>query len=266
MNVSLMATVMETILAIMTITVPLLGGFFTVFMFYKRDLEKEPTKLVFTTFLWGLIAGALIISITIPMFVGIDRLLVLVGKEWAIILVMIGAVLVQVVIAESLKYYFFHSRCFCLITEVDGLYDGFFYGAIIGTGAGVVDAIVYAILSTEWLEGLRIAIIKTIRIPGTHALFTGLIGAYCAWNRLKGKKRYPGILYAVSLHSIWNISTYLIYHFIEEGLVFYIANYSLLVIYIAFMIVISGMMIKYDQREFPDGAPVELKAQGQCKI
>ncbi len=266
MNVNLMVSAMDTILAIMTITVPLLGGFFTVFMFYKRDLEKEPKKLVFSTFLWGLIAGSLIIAITIPMFVGIDRIIVLLEKEWAIILVMIGAVLVQVIIAESLKYFFFYSRCFCLITEVDGLYDGFFYGAMIGTGAGVVDAIVYAILSTEWLEGLRIAIIRTIRIPGTHAFFTGLIGTYCAWKLLKGKKRYPGFLYAILLHSIWNITTYFIYHFIEEGIVFYIANYSLMVIYIVSMIVISGMMIKYDQREFPDGAPKELKAEGQCKI
>jgi hypothetical protein len=32
------------------------------------------------------------------------------------------------------------------------------------------------------------------------------------------------------------------------------------------MIVISGFMIKYDQREFPEGAPEELKAQGKCKI
>jgi RsiW-degrading membrane proteinase PrsW (M82 family) len=179
---------------------------------------------------------------------------------------MLTAVLFQVIIAEIIKYYMFYSRCFCLKTQVDGLYDGFFYGAIIGTGAGVIDAIVYAILATDWLEALRIAIIKTIRVPGTHALFTGMIGAYCAWNLLKGKKKYPGFLIAISLHSLWNICTYLIYHFIEEGIVFYVANYSLLVVYVVFMIVISGLMIKYDQREFPEGAPEELKVEGKCKI
>ncbi|NHJ50006.1 MAG: PrsW family intramembrane metalloprotease [Asgard group archaeon] len=261
-----MANVLDTILAVMTITVPLLGGFFTSFMFYKRDLEKEPKKLVFTTFLWGLVAGALIIGITVPMFVGVDRLIERTNKEWAIILVMLAAVLIQVVIAESIKYYMFYSRCFCLKTQVDGLYDGFFYGALVGTGAGVVDAIVYAILATDWLEGLRITIIKTIRIPGTHALFTGIIGSYCAWNLLKGKRKIPGAIYAISLHSIWNISTYLIYHFIEEGIVFYVANYSLLIVYVVFMIVISGLMIKYDQKEFPEGAPDKLKAEGKCEI
>jgi RsiW-degrading membrane proteinase PrsW (M82 family) len=261
-----MTDVMEILLAVMTITVPLLGGSFFVFMFYKRDLEKEPKKLVVTTFLWGLVAGALIIGVTIPMFVGIDRVIAVLSKEWAVILIMIAAVLVQVVIAEAIKYYMFYSRCFCLKTQVDGLYDGFFYGALIGTGAGVVDAIVYAVLSIEWLEALRIAIIRTIRIPGTHALFTGLIGAYCAWNMLKGKKKIPGVIYAVILHAIWNVSTYLIYHFLEEGLVFYILNYALMAAYIVFMIVISGFMIKYDLREFPEGAPEELKAEGQCKI
>ncbi|NHJ87098.1 MAG: PrsW family intramembrane metalloprotease [Asgard group archaeon] len=262
-----MATVMDTILAIITITVPLLGGAFTVFMFYKRDLEKEPKRLVFTTFLWGLVAGGLIIGITVPMFVGIDRLIAIIGPEWGIILTMIGAVLIQVVIEESIKYYIFYTRCFCLISEVDGLYDGFFYGAIIGTGAGVVDAIIFAILSTDWLEGLRIAIIKTIRIPGTQAFFTGLIGAYCAWNRLKGRKRYPGILYAVALHSIWNISTFLIYYFLEEqNWSFYAANYTLMIVYIVFMIVISGLMIKYDIREFPEAVTNDAKVQGKCKI
>ncbi|HUT80490.1 MAG TPA: PrsW family glutamic-type intramembrane protease [Candidatus Bathyarchaeia archaeon] len=262
-----MTTTMDLILAIMTITVPLFGGIFTVLIFYKRDEEKEPKKIVMQTFLWGLLAGGIIIAITIPMFMGVKRIIDKINKEWAIMLFMIAIVIIQAALEEIIKAFFLRRRCLCKIAgEIDGLYDGFFYGAILGTGAGVVDAIAYALLATDWMGGLEIALIKTIRIPGTHALFTGFLGMYCAWHRFKEKKVFMGIAYAIILHIIWNAITYIFYYFLI-GIVFYIANFAFLALYLVIMVVLSGALIKYDRKTFPEGISDEEKMKGtKCKI
>ena len=252
-----MGTVIDTILAIATIIVPLFGGAFTVIGFYFRDvMEREPKKVVFNTFLWGLVAGVIIVAITIPLFIAAYRVTDNFSKNWSIVLFMIGIVLFQAIIEETIKAIILRYKCFYLVCEVDGLFDGFFYGAIIGTGAGVVDAIAYALLSTDWLEGLQIALIRTIRIPGTHALFTGFFGLYCAWHRYKDKKVIPGIFFAVLLHSFWNIVTYL-FHFYLTNITFYVANFSFLAIYFIIVFILSTLLIRYDKRVFPEGIPDE---------
>ncbi|MBN1330834.1 MAG: PrsW family intramembrane metalloprotease [Candidatus Heimdallarchaeota archaeon] len=261
-----MSTTMDLILAIMTITVPLFGGIFTVLIFYKRDQDKEPKNLVVETFLWGLLAGGIIIAITIPMFIGVKKITNGFSKEWEIILLMVSVVIIQATFEEIIKGVLLRGRCLCrLAAEVDGLYDGFFYGVVLGTGAGVVDAIAYALLATDWLEGLEIALIKTIRIPGTHALFTGFLGMYCAWHRFQGKKVAQGITYAVILHTIWNIITFMFYYYLI-GIAFYIANFAFLGLYLVIMGILSGSLIKYDKKTFPEGVAMEDKMKGtKCK-
>lgn len=235
---------------------PLVGGAITVIMFYYRDvMEKEPRKLVVNIFLWGLLTGLIIIAFTIPLFMLANRAINQLTENWQIILVMLAIILVQVLAEEGLKGIVLWRRCFRVIGEIDGLFDGFFYGAIIGTGAGVVDAIAYSILATDWLSGFEIAIIRTIRIPGTHALFTGILGMYFAWHRYKNKKAYPGLIYAVLLHTIWNIVTYII-SFYLVGIPFYAANFSLLGIYLTFMFLLTTSLIRYDRKNFPKGAEV----------
>ena len=261
-----MSSLVQIVASIIMIIVPLFGGVGTVYLFYRRDEDKEPKDVVIRTFLWGLLAGAIIISVTVPLFFGVDLVIENIAFEWAIILFMIGIVTIQALFEEILKWYFLHRKCKCLIGQIDGFFDAFFYGAIIGTGAGVVDAIVYAVLSTDWLSGLSIAFIRTVRLPGTHALFTGIVGIFCAKRRLEGKKAYPGVAAASGLHSLWNIGTFLIYHFLEEGLWFQIANYSYLALYLVLMSIVSGSTLKYDHIHFPNGGPEEIKMQAVCKI
>lgn len=251
-----LSSVLDIFLAIFTIIMPLFGGALTVIMFYYRDvMEKEPIRLVVNIFLWGLLTGLIIIAFTIPMFIVANRAINLLTEDWQIILVMLAIVLVQVVAEEGLKGLVLWRKCFRIIKEVDGLFDGFFYGAIIGTGAGVVDAVAYSILATDWLSGLEIAIIRTIRIPGTHALFTGILGMYFAWHRYRNKKMYPGMIYAVLLHTIWNITTYII-SFYLVGIPFYATNFALLGLYLIIMFILSTSLIKYDRKKIPRGIEV----------
>ena len=257
--VNSLSSVLDIFLAIFSIILPLVGGAITVIMFYYRDvMEKEPRRLVVNIFLWGLLTGLIIIAFTIPMFMLANRAINQLTENWQIILVMLSIILVQVLVEEGLKGIVLWRRCFRVIGEIDGLFDGFFYGAIIGTGAGVVDAVAYSILATDWLSGFEIAIIRTIRIPGTHALFTGIIGMYFAWHKFKNKKIYPGVIYAVLLHTIWNIITYII-SFYLVGIPFYGTNFALLGIYLTLMFVLSVVLVKYDRKNFPEGSKILLK-------
>jgi len=263
--VNSLSSVLDIFLVIFTITVPLIGGIITVVAFYYRDvMEKEPRRIVVNTFLWGLLTGLIIIAFSIPLFILANRAISHLTADWQIMIVMLAIVLVQALAEEGLKGFILWKKCFCVIGEVDGLFDGFFYGAIIGTGAGVVDAVAYGILATDWLSGLEIAIIKTIRIPGTHALFTGIIGMYFAWHKFKNKKIYPGVIYAVLLHTVWNIITYII-SFYLIGIPFYTTNFALLGIYLTLMFVLSVVLVKYDRKNFPEGSKILLKERVEKK-
>ncbi len=247
-----MGSAIDITLAILTIIVPLFGGAFTVIMFYIKDvMEREPWILVAKTFLWGFFTGLFLIGFSIPLFMGAKRVTDNMTSDWSIILFMLAIVFIQAIFEETIKGLMLWRRCFITMEEIDGLFDGFFYGATIGTGAGVVDAIAYAILSTTWLQGFEIALIRTIRIPGTHALFTGLVGVYFTRHKFMEKKISPGVITAILLHTIWSIVTYL-FHYYFIGLNFYGANFAFLVIYLLLMSVISSSLIKYDRKHFPE--------------
>ena len=246
-----MSTTFDLIISILTIVIPLFGGGITILIFYYRDImEKEPKVLVIRTFLWGLVIGTFIILFTIPLFILAQNVIDILTKDWAIIFFMIAILLIEAVLEEAAKGFVLWRLCFSEEGSIDGLFDGFFYGAIIGTGAGVVDSIVYSLLATDWLQGLEIALIRTVRIPGTHALFTGIIGIYFAWNKFQGKKITPGIYSSISLHTLWSIVTYL-FHYCLVGTAFYIANFAFLGIYLALIFIIISLLIRYDKKHYP---------------
>ncbi|MBD3192696.1 MAG: PrsW family intramembrane metalloprotease [Candidatus Heimdallarchaeota archaeon] len=242
---------LELILAILTIILPLLGGGFTAIMFYYRDImEKEPKEQIVKALFWGILAGVLCISITVPMYFLAKKWLEQTIIIWKEIVLLLGFVIIQAIFEEVIKGLILWQAILKSSHEIDGLFDGFFYGAMIGTGAGVVDAIVYGILGGDWIEGLEIALIRTIRIPGTHALFTGIIGLFFAWRIFKEKNMLPGIIYALGLHLIWNIITFFIFRFFV-GFYYYLANFIILVLYLLIMTLTSYFAVKYDQKNFP---------------
>ena len=89
MRGSMLGPVLDTIIAVITILVPLFGGIGTVLIFYFRDvMEREPWIAVAKTFLWGLISGLIIIAVTIPLFIIAQRVLNILSSEWSILLFM----------------------------------------------------------------------------------------------------------------------------------------------------------------------------------
>jgi RsiW-degrading membrane proteinase PrsW (M82 family) len=248
-----MTTTLELILAIITIVFPLVGGAFTAIMFYCRDvMEKEPREQIVKTLLWGLLSGIFCIAITIPMFFLAERLLGIITVPSQEISLLLSFVIIQAIVEEAIKGVILWQAILRTSHEIDGLFDGFFYGAMIGTGTGVVDAIAYAVLGGNWIEGFEIAIIRTIRIPGTHALFTGLIGLFFAWRIFKDRRIIPGIISAVGLHLLWNVTTFLISQFLE-GFYYYLTNIIILTIYLVIMSVIIYLAVKYDKKNLPKG-------------
>jgi len=244
-----MSDTIDYLLTISFIILPLLGGFFTVYMFYKRDvLEKEPKKLVLKTFLWGVAMGLVIISISIPTYFAAERVITKLSKDWAIICFMISLVIVIAIIEELIKG--FALRYLCqkgLSREINGLFDGFFYGVILGTGTGVVDSVANSILATDWFENLRIVVIKYVRVSGTHALFTGLVGLFLVWKQLEGKKAVHGFLIAIELHIVWSCVTYILYYYLTTPWVLYLTNFSIAAIYLTGMFILPFFLIKADK-------------------
>jgi len=256
-----MSNAFDNILAVVMISLPLLGGLFTIFMFYKRDvLEREPKNVVLKTFLRGVLIGLLIISISIPVYMGAQRVLEQLNKDWAIVSFMIALVTVIAIVEELLKGLVLWRYCMKRpVKEIDGLFDGFFYGVIIGTGTGVIDAIAYSILATDWFPKLQIVVIKYVRVSGTHALFTGMIGLFLAWKQLEGRKAYPGVLLAIELHVIWSCVTFILFYYFTNSWALYGTNFSIIAIYLTGMFILPTFLIRHDKKFFPNGVSKEQK-------
>ena len=259
-----MGTTADLVLAIVSIIVPFFGGLGTIVYFYFRDsIEREPLEAIAKTFLWGMLAGVIIVAITVPLFYGANILVNSFTNEWATIFFMIAVLILEAFLEETIKFVILWRQCFRLVCEVDGLYDGFFYGAVIGTGAAVIDASAYALLATNWIGIFQIELIRTIRIPGTQAIITGLVGLYCARHKFNQKKNvYPGIIFAFLLHTMWGIVTYIFHSYITSELWFYLSNFALIGFYLTFMLILNILVLRYDKKNFPEGDP----NKDQCEI
>lgn len=138
--------------------------------------EKEPLHLVGAALLWGGIPAMAIAVLVRPFILSIAHSLAPdpVGSTW-ILTVLLPTV-------EELAKGLFLVGLFLLYRqEIDSLYDGFFYGSLVGLGFAFADTILSA-PARQW--GLAGGLERVLLLGLAQAFFTGWIGLGFAAARL----------------------------------------------------------------------------------
>lgn len=195
---------------------------------YVLDLfEREPISLVVAAFLWG---GVVAIGLAGPTngawFEIIGKIAGLeVAREW-------GAALVAPPVEEAFKFLGVVVIYLLARTEIDDLFDGFIYGAMVGLGFAAVENIQYFVQAIAATGGgdqigpvfemflLRVVIVGAYM----HVLWTGISGlglAYYVTQRDQPHSRRLLVavglfLLAVVAHFLWNSP--LLSNLVSQGL------------------------------------------------
>jgi RsiW-degrading membrane proteinase PrsW (M82 family) len=183
---------------------------------YVLDLfEREPLSLILAAFLWGgVISIGLAVTINTSLLEALAKLF---GANFAQTW---GVALVAPPVEETLKYLGVVTIFLIARSEIDDLFDGFVYGAIIGLGFAAVENVQYFIQAIgqpgagdQLGPVLQMFLLRAILVGAyMHVLWTGISGlgfAYYVTQRDQPKQKR--LMYAVGLfllailaHFIWN--------------------------------------------------------------
>ncbi len=183
---------------------------------YLLDLfEREPLSLVLAAFLWGgVIAVGLAVTVNTSLLEALAKLFgPNLAQTW-------GAAIVAPPVEETLKYLGVVTIFLIARNEIDDLFDGFVYGAIIGLGFAAVENVQYFIQAIgqpgagdQLGPVLRMFFFRGILLGAyMHVLWTGLSGlgfAYYVTQRDQPRQKRLMVavglfLLAIGAHFIWN--------------------------------------------------------------
>ncbi len=165
--------------------------------------EPEPARLLLRTFLWGA-GAATFIALVINTGVG------LVAGEFA------ATVASAPIVEESAKAL---ALLFVIRRRpgfLDGVHDGIVYAAWVALGFATIENILY--YATAWNEGglgdlTTVFVLRGLVTPLCHPIFTAMTGIALgiAIKRRGGRAGkiaivLVGLLFAVLLHALWNLS------------------------------------------------------------
>lgn len=154
---------------------------YTLLLWWFDRYEREPWPLLLAAFLWGTLPAALLsvvvgLALDLPLrwLLGSDGLAYpLASTGFAAPLVeeaMKGAGVVLLVL------FFRH--------EIDSLFDGLLYGAVIGFGFGALENVLYLLVSEDLTGLLTLAGVRSVLFGLNHAMYTAFIGLGVAAARL----------------------------------------------------------------------------------
>ncbi|MGI8928944.1 MAG: PrsW family glutamic-type intramembrane protease, partial [Candidatus Limnocylindrales bacterium] len=183
---------------------------------YVLDLfEREPLSLIIAAFLWG---G--VIAIGLAVVINTSLLEVLAKLFGASFAQTWGVALIAPPVEETLKFLGVVTIFLIARSEIDDLFDGFVYGAIVGLGFAAAENVQYFIQAIgrpgagdQIGPVLQMFTFRAILIGAyMHVLWTGLSGLGLAYYvTQRDQRRQKRLLYAVGLfvlaivaHFIWN--------------------------------------------------------------
>ena len=184
--------------------VPMFTYLLLIWRFDRYD--REPFKLVLSSYLWGAIGaiifaiiGSLIFSIFVSIFTSDSSELQ-----------KLGTVAIAPITEEITK------GIFLLIVisskKFDNITDGIVYGGAIGLGFGMTENFLYFISFAPSIQDwLAIVIIRTLFSAVMHGVATAIVGAAFGLAKFKTKPLkfiYPaiGLIIAILIHATWNFS------------------------------------------------------------
>lgn len=181
--------------------------------------EAEPLWMLLVCFVWGATAAALIAMVA-------NREALLYVQQWQqamnpqaasqinprLVSVMLAAPAVE----ELAKGFILLLLYMWNHDEFDGVLDGIIYAAMVGLGFAMTENVVYYIqaFAHQGPWGLtNTALLRGLIFPFQHPFFTSFLGIGLGWaavSRYPAVKRWAplaGLLLAIGLHVLWNLST-----------------------------------------------------------
>ncbi|HXF69815.1 MAG TPA: PrsW family intramembrane metalloprotease [Thermoflexus sp.] len=153
--------------------------FYSLFVWWLDRYEKEPKRLIFAAFFWGMLPAVVLavlaeVALEPPIEEGLFRDL-------------ITGSLIAPIAEETAKGLFLLLLFWFQRQEIDSLYDGFLYGSLVGFGFEAAEDFFYLIAAGE--EGgkealLGLAFLRVGLFGLSHAVFTGFTGLGLAAARL----------------------------------------------------------------------------------
>ncbi|HLB44742.1 MAG TPA: PrsW family glutamic-type intramembrane protease [Candidatus Limnocylindrales bacterium] len=177
--------------------------------------EREPISLVAAAFVWGgIVAAGLAITTNTALLEALAKLF---GPDFAQTW---GVAVVAPPVEETFKYLGVVVIYLIARSEIDDLFDGFVYGAIVGLGFAAVENVTYFMQAVAGSGGgdqigpvLGMFVLRSVLVGAyMHVLWTGLSGLGLAYyvtqrDQPRGKRvLYAAALFALAVgaHFIWN--------------------------------------------------------------
>lgn len=166
-----------------------------VYIYYRDKYEKEPKKLLFKAFLFGMI-------ITIPLIFLEQLLTNLFNSESKIISAFYNAFFVAALMEEAFKYFVFYILIW-KNKNFNELFDGIIYAVYISLGFATVENILYV-----YSYGENTGILRAFTAVPAHAIFAILMGYYFGLAKYVEKARNKFLIMAlvipVIIHGIYD--------------------------------------------------------------
>lgn len=160
--------------------------------FYKKDkLKKEPPKLIWRTFAFGLIA--VVPAIIIELLGGL-----LLGDALGIGAIFIDAFIITALVEEYAKYMTVRISVWKR-PEFDEVTDGIVYTIAASLGFAMLENLFYSFGSTF------IVILRGVTAVPLHAIASGVMGYYLGLAKIQHRNTIvPGLLFAVLIHGVYD--------------------------------------------------------------
>ena len=177
--------------------------------------EREPISLIVAAFLWG---G--VVSIGLAVVVNTSLLTMLAKIMGPTFAQTWGAAIVAPPVEETFKYLGIVTIYLIARNEIDDLFDGFVYGAVIGLGFAAVENVQYFIQAVAGAGGgdqlgpvFGMFFLRSILVGAyMHVMWTGLTGVgFAYYVTQRDQPRQKRLLVAIGLfvagvlaHFVWN--------------------------------------------------------------
>ncbi len=249
-----LALVMLVLLGFSTGPVGLLGGivlailpvpFYLLLALWIDRFEKEPLWMLIAAFVWGA-TGAIFIAFII------NTLFESAAHEALAELASVATATLSAPLVEefskglALVIFYFWKR-----DEFDNVLDGIIYAAMVGLGFAMVENILYygQSIAKDGLSGsLFIFILRGVVSPFAHPFFTSMtgIGLGLAQQSAKGSPLkffapVAGLILAMTLHFLWNLSASL-------GALFFVAYILVMVPAFCGVLILIGFSLRHEGR------------------
>lgn len=173
------------------------------YILFKDKLNKEPWKMLFRTFVFGIVSiiPAIILEVVGSQYLGpVDNA----GKAW------IEAFII-VALSEELCKYFFLRKFVFKRSEFDEPYDGIVYAVMISMGFAALENVMYV-----FQGGVTAAILRMFTAVPAHAMFGILMGYWVGRAKMENKPIFNliGLGSAILFHGLYDL--FLLSEYIPE--------------------------------------------------